>query len=305
MATYNGEKYISEQIQSIIGQSYTDWSLFIHDDGSTDGTNAVIDEWICRYPEKIFRIDGPSQGGARNNFFYLMREVEADYYMCCDQDDVWLKDKIRMSFNELCDAVDDKMLEGVTKEIPILGFSDLKVVDDNLNTISESMNKSQNLNGHKLSLERLLIQNVVTGCTMIFNKALRDKMLLCKNIGNVKMHDWWAALVAVTFGKIIYIDQPTILYRQHSDNSVGALDDTSVAVNVERVRNRESMRLSLEITRIQAKELSETFNLPVEHIVSRYANCMEMNKLKRLVFYYKNDIVKTGITRKIGQLVLG
>ena len=297
MATYNGEYFLQEQIESILDQSYTDWSLFIHDDGSSDGTNAIIDDYVVRYPEKIFRVYGASCGCARDNFFFLMREVEADFYMFCDQDDVWMPEKVRKTYISMQD-ID-------CGSNPALVFTELSVVDENRSMIAESMSDYQNLNCRDLSLNRLLIQNAVTGCTMMVNRALRDMMLKYNHVENIKMHDWWAGIIAAAFGEILFIDEPTIWYRQHSDNSVGAQNDNSLNYQLDRVKNKESMRYSLELTRLQARELVEAFALPSEHIISQYANCMSMRKLQRLHFYFKNDILKTGIARLIGQIVLG
>ena len=297
MATYNGEHFLQEQIESILDQSYTDWSLFIHDDGSSDGTNAIIDDYVVRYPEKIFRVSGASCGCARDNFFFLMREVEADFYMFCDQDDVWMPEKVRKTYISMQD-ID-------CGSNPALVFTELSVVDENRTVIAELMSDYQNLNCRDLSLNRLLIQNAVTGCTMMVNRALRDMMLKYNHVENIKMHDWWAGIIAAAFGEILFIDEPTIWYRQHSDNSVGAQNDNSLNYQLDRVKNKESMRYSLELTRLQARELVEAFSLPSEHIISQYANCMSMGKLQRLHFYFKNDILKTGIARLIGQIVLG
>ena len=297
MATYNGEHFLQEQIESILDQSYTDWSLFIHDDGSSDGTNAIIDDYVVRYPEKIFRVSGASCGCARDNFFFLMREVEADFYMFCDQDDVWMPEKVRKTYISMQD-ID-------CGSNPALVFTELSVVDENRTVIAESMSDYQNLNCRDLSLNRLLIQNAVTGCTMMVNRALRDMMLKYNHIENIKMHDWWGGIIAAAFGEILFIDEPTIWYRQHEDNSVGAQNDNSLNYQLDRVKNKESMRYSLELTRLQARELVEAFALPSEHIISQYANCMSMGKLQRLHFYFKNDILKTGIARLIGQIVLG
>ena len=297
MATYNGEHFLQEQIESILDQSYTDWSLFIHDDGSSDGTNAIIDDYVVRYPENIFRVYGASCGCARDNFFFLMREVEADFYMFCDQDDVWMPEKVRKTYISMQD-ID-------CGSNPALVFTELSVVDENRSMIAESMSDYQNLNCRDLSLNRLLIQNAVTGCTMMVNRALRDMMLKYNHVENIKMHDWWAGIIAAAFGEILFIDEPTIWYRQHEDNSVGAQNDNSLNYQLDRVKNKESMRYSLELTRLQARELVEAFALPSEHIISQYANCMSMGKLQRLHFYFKNDILKTGIARLIGQIVLG
>ena len=297
MATYNGEHFLQEQIESILGQSFSDWSIFIHDDGSIDGTNRIIDRYVENYPGKINRIDGKTTGSAKNNFFYLMNQVEASYYMFCDQDDIWMDKKIETTWERM------KNIE--KKDRPSLVFTELSVVSQDKTLLAESMSKYQNLDCTKLSINHIIIQNVVTGCTMMVNRRLRDMMISTTNIENIRMHDWWAGVIAAAFGEISFVEEPTIWYRQHDDNSVGAQNDNSVEYQINRVKNKESMRYSLELTRMQAKEAVEVFHLPKEHIISQYANCMNMGKIKRLVFYFKNGILKTGIARLLGQIVLG
>ena len=226
MATYNGEQYISEQIDSILAQTDKDWKLYIHDDGSSDNTVAIIREYALKYPEKIVVLEGGKTGGAKNNFFYLFSQVEAPYYMCADQDDVWLPEKIQTTRNAMnklqgTDALEDGADTG-KDENPCLVFTDLTVVDGQLQVIAEKMSAYQGLDCQKVSFNRVLIQNVVTGCTMMANRSLRDELVKLNDYRDVLMHDWWAALVAAAFGKITFINEPTILYRQHGKNSVGA-----------------------------------------------------------------------------------
>lgn len=297
MATYNGEKYLEEQIQSIIDQSYLDWSIFIHDDGSTDNTNTIIDSYVEKYPTKIFRVNGKSCGCARNNFFFITENVEAEYYMYCDQDDIWLPDKIKKTYNRMKEIED--------KSIPTLVYTELSVVDNNMEMIAERMSSYQNLDCNNNTLNRLLIQNVVTGCTMMINRSLRDIMIRYKDVQNIRMHDWWAALIASAVGKISYIDEPTILYRQHLGNSVGAQNDNNIMYQVDRIKKSELMRKSIQSTYIQARELGGVLEVDESHLILQYANCRNMGKIKRLLFYLRNDIFKTGIARLVGQIVLG
>ena len=198
MATYNGEKYIREQIDSILSQSYKQWELYIHDDGSNDKTNEIISMYADQYPEKIHIVRGGATGGAKNNFMFLMGAVKAPYVMCCDQDDVWLDDKIKRTIKAMKNAENYK---GVNT--PILVFSDLKVVDEKLNIISGSMNRLQRLNPKKTKFTDILIQSLVTGCTMMMNRSCIEMSLKVKHVNSIIMHDWWCSLVAAYFGEIV------------------------------------------------------------------------------------------------------
>lgn len=298
MATYNGEKYICQQIDSILSQTCKDWELYIHDDGSTDNTIAALESYVEKYPNKIHLIDGKSTGGAKYNFFYLFGQVEAPYYMTCDQDDVWLDKKIELTY--------DKMLTIENKaDVPCLVYTELRVVDSELNTIADTMSGYQSLDCHKRTINQFILQNSVTGCTMMINRALRDKMLHITDIDNTIMHDWWAALVAAQFGKTAFIDEPTILYRQHGDNSLGALGINKLSYIVRRVWQKKQIQESMRLGRLQAREFAKTYNLPADSLAVRYAALEGKSRLVRQRFYKENDMYKTGTMRRLGQAVWG
>lgn len=298
MATYNGEKYICQQIDSILSQTCKDWELYIHDDGSTDNTIAVVESYVEKYPNKIHLIDGKSTGGAKYNFFYMFGQVEAPYYMTCDQDDVWLDKKIELTY--------DKMLTIENKaDVPCLVYTELRVVDSELNTIADTMSGYQSLDCHKRTINQFILQNSVTGCTMMVNRALRDKMLRITDIDNTIMHDWWAALVAAQFGKTAFIDEPTILYRQHGDNSLGALGINKLSYIVRRVWQKKQIQESMRLGRLQAREFAKTYNLPADSLAVRYAALEGKSRLVRQRFYKENDMYKTGTMRRLGQAVWG
>lgn len=298
MATYNGEKYICQQIDSILSQTCKDWELYIHDDGSTDNTIAAVESYVEKYQDKIHLIDGKSTGGAKYNFFYMFDQVEAPYYMTCDQDDVWLEKKIELTYDKIL-AIEDKA------DIPCLVYTELRVVDSELNTIADTMSEYQSLDCHKRTINQFILQNSVTGCTMMVNRALRDKMLRITNIDNTIMHDWWAALVAAQFGKTAFIDEPTILYRQHGDNSLGALGINKLSYIARRVWQKKQIQESMRLGRLQAREFAKTYNLPTDSLAVRYAALEGKSRRVRQRFYKENDMYKTGTMRRLGQAVWG
>ncbi len=218
MATYNGELYIEEQIQSILKQSYQNYQLIVHDDGSTDNTLNIIRKYADIYKDKIKIIDdGIKTGGPRNNFFHLMGFIDTPYIMFCDQDDIWLPDKIKNAYDK-CKEIESKE----SSDLPVLVFSDLIVTDEKLNVISDSLFKMQKTNPKYVEdIGRLAYRNCVTGCTMLFNnRALKVAMPFSED---ALMHDWWLALKILTNnGRIELIESKDILYRQHGRNSVGA-----------------------------------------------------------------------------------
>ncbi len=216
LATYNGERFLSEQIDSILNQTYANWNLIIRDDGSTDNTLVIINDYIDKYPEKIkFIKDDKKNLGSSKNFSELLSHTESKYIMFCDQDDVWLPKKNELSVNEIL-----KLEKRYRNNVPLLVFSDLFVVDENINIVSDSFWKLKKRDPQNTALNRLILQNVITGCTTIMNRRLIELSLPIDE--KAMMHDWWIAIVASAFGEISFIDRPLVKYRQHGSNVIGA-----------------------------------------------------------------------------------
>ena len=219
MATYNGEDYIREQLNSILSQSYKDFVLYVHDDGSTDRTAEILNEYKDRYPNRINVLDGSSTGSAKDNFLYMMGMVDSDYYMFSDQDDVWLPDKIKVSVERMTE------LENRFDYKPLLVFSDLKVVNAKKKVLDNSFMHYSNLDPYDLQFNKLIVQNVAPGCSMLFNRYARDMAMRYSSLpttDNICMHDWWLMLVVSALGMVSFIDEPLVLYRQHGNNTEGA-----------------------------------------------------------------------------------
>ena len=300
LATYNGEKYLTAQLDSLLAQTYTDWVCYIHDDGSKDSTADVISSYCTRYPDKFISISGAPTGGSGSNFMYLLSQVVAPYYMMCDQDDVWLNFKVKKSYDTI------KSLESYYGDMsPILCYSEVEVVDDELREICPTLSKFQQVDLHKNEFGRIMIQNVVTGCTTIFNRELVKKALKVKHKENIIMHDWWLALIARKFGTLQPMDEVTMLYRQHGDNQVGAKNAGSFQYYIDKLFTNGSVKYELERTRKQALEFAYTYDLPKSDLSYEYGRLKSRNKLRRLGFYYRNGVVKQGIKRNIGLIIYG
>lgn len=218
LATYNCEKYLSEQIDSILSQDYKNFHLLIKDDCSTDRTCEIIRRKIEEYPGKITLIASVKNRGVVGNFSDLMQHVraDADYIMFSDHDDVWLSHKISQTLKTM------KLLESKQGfDLPLLVHTDLQVVSEDLQLKHLSFWKYAKLSPQKGSkFNRLLAQNVVTGCTMMINRPLL--MFVSSIPQEALMHDWWLALIAAAFGHIECISESTLLYRQHGNNCLGA-----------------------------------------------------------------------------------
>ena len=216
LATFNSERYLVEQIDSILTQTYADWVLYIRDDGSTDRTPEIIGKYLKEYPNRIkLIVDNKGALRSYHNFMELLKIVSADYYLFCDHDDVWLPDKIEKSMKEMT------RIEAAHPVIPVVVHSDMKVVDQNLNVLSDSFWNYSRLLPECSSFKDLICCNCVNGCTMLLNE--RAKKVSLPNIDYGTMHDSLVAQsVSASQGVIHAIKEPLVLYRQHIDNVVGA-----------------------------------------------------------------------------------
>ncbi|QNL41850.1 glycosyltransferase family 2 protein [Streptococcus sp. NSJ-72] len=212
MSTYNGERFLAEQIESIRQQTYTDWQLLIRDDGSKDRTREIIQDF-CQKDNRIHFVnpDSVENLGVIKSFFHLLKHQMSDVYFFSDQDDVWLPEKVEMQLEEAIKYDDNQ---------PLLVYTDLKVVDQELNVVHESMIRTQSDHANTELLQEIT-ENTVTGGVSMINQALAD-LWTGQEEYDLLMHDWYLALLAAAFGHLVYIDRPSELYRQHSNNVLGA-----------------------------------------------------------------------------------
>lgn len=212
LATYNGEKYLREQIDSILNQTYKNIRLIVSDDCSKDDTGKILEEYKNK-DERIRIYYQEKNLGVVKNIEFLLGKVESPYYMLADQDDVWLPEKT------------EKSLETLKKENADLVFGDLEVVDEDLNTMYKSFNDymllsrkiKKYINSYKLNY----LYNCVTGCTVLAKKETIDKNLPLPTNSKYLIHDHWIGLMASLNGKLAYMPEKYIKYRQHGDNQVG------------------------------------------------------------------------------------
>lgn len=212
LATYNGEKYIKAQIDSILNQTYKNIRLVISDDCSKDDTIQILKQ----YEEKDTRIKVYAQQqnlGVVKNIEFLLKQVENKYYMLSDQDDVWLPEKV------------EKSLEKLKREKADLVFGDLEVVDQDLKTIYPSFGDFMLLNEKikkYINTNRLnYLYNCVTGCTVLAKTETIEKILPLPQKSKYLIHDHWIGLMASLNGKVTYMTEKYIKYRQHGNNQVG------------------------------------------------------------------------------------
>lgn len=217
LATYNGKSYLKEQIDSLYAQTDRDWTLYIHDDGSTDGTQTFIEK-CCEGRDNVQILRFPPAGGPMMNFLEMLRRVEADYYFFCDQDDVWMPDKIEVSKKRMFE------IEAEHPGLPVVVHGDLAVVDESLKPLLPSFWKYEDIYPERVtSFEVMGVSNLTTGCAMLFNGAARD-VTPVPPPPLTPMHDFWVTACVFRAGGIVSaIPRPLLYYRQHSGNCIGAV----------------------------------------------------------------------------------
>lgn len=305
MATYNGEKFIEAQIDSLLNQTYNNWHLIARDDGSTDKTVHILEAYKKQFPGKISILESREHLGACLSFGELSRHSTADYVMFCDQDDIWLPEKIEMSFKGML-----RLEAKYGKEKPLLLFTDLTVVDKELNVTAKSFWEYEKINPDNTTINRLLVQNVVTGCTTIINKKLKD--LTVPIPSDAIVHDWWTALVASVFGHMHYISMPTVLYRQHGQNDIGAkkrglIEGLKRSVRFGNYLNRlEWLKCK---TQIQALSFYRNYQgFPIEDgkklsLIRMYSEINKMGFFERKMFILNNKLIFGDLPRAFAQIL--
>ena len=308
LATWNGERYLPEQIESLLAQTFSDWRLLARDDGSTDGTMNILRRYAALHPERITIVEDSDAGlGACGNFARLMEHSNAEYVMFCDQDDVWLPEKIERCLNAM-----RKMEKELKSGKPALVHCDLRVVDRELEMIAPSFWHYQKLNPVKgRFLNRLLIQNVVTGCAAMLNRPLAR--LAMPIPANARMHDWWIALVASAFGKVGYLPESLVLYRQHGGNTLGAkgwslLTSARMLATRGFIKVGREKRADLRVSEQQAALFAERYGAGLSgenlRLVRAYATISLSGAVARRVALFRYGFLPDGLIKKLGLIVL-
>lgn len=393
MSVYNGEKYIRDQIDSILASTGVNFRLFIFDDCSTDSTLAIAEEYANKYKHKVYAFKNPVNMGSTKSFLYNLKRVSdkinenkkivitnsingdasmfrrlldngekiglktkavrfknkaihtikggagviknkafvikdkavaiakqklrknkdvlvskekekiskvkvGQYYMFCDQDDVWLKDKISLTLKKLSRV---EIRHG--KHKPAMVYTDAILVDERLKYINRSFYRTNHMKGGKADLGSVLMENKCIGCTCMFNQALCD--LLGNNYEGVRYHDWWMALIGVTFGNIKFIKTPTLMYRQHHSNQVGQTSFKDYFNN--RFKDKSDNKRRLEETRIQAEhfyhEYYGMFKKKHDKMLRAFVNLDLYTPVMKRVMLFRYGFFKSGIIRNIGLLL--
>lgn len=294
LAAYNGEAYIAEQIESIFHNTWKDFTLHIYDDCSTDTTPDIIKSFEEKYAGQVICHKNRKSKGVIQNFLQAAWELEADYYMLCDQDDVWLEGKIEKSLQYI------KGLEDAAGKLPVIIFGDARVVDENLEIKAESFQRQSKFHSENTDLPHLLMENKLLGCTILFNHALKEKLELFPP--QIRVHDWWLGLVGTAFGTVGFLDEPLLLYRQHGKNIIGNTSQKNYIKN--RISHLAKQQDTIYRTCSQAEAFLDIYRDELSkeqrEVIHAFATIPEQNWFIRRYRVLKYGFFKSGLIRNIG-----
>lgn len=300
LSVYNGENFLKEQLDSLLSQTYKDVEILIRDDGSIDRSLEILN----LYDFLILKNNG--NVGIKKSFEILLsfalENSMSEYFIFCDQDDIWNKNKVETTYHKI-----QELENTYGKFIPLLVHSNLVVVDQNLDVLSTSFWKYQHIDPSKDSLNRLLLHNTVTGCAMMINRALAEKV---KNIPKEAiMHDWWIAMVASAFGKIAYINEPLMLYRQHSANDIGAKKYGLKYISSRLFRKLNTGKFTSQVDKyvIQAQQFLAIYEHNLDNTSKKmlhdFSRLPILSKWQKIVILFKYKIWKNGFMRNLGLIL--
>lgn len=283
MATYNGEKYLHSQLESILNQTYMNWNLLIRDDGSTDKTIDILKEYSHNDARIQYIVNEGVQHGWQINFQKLIQlgeNIEAEFFMFCDQDDVWLHNKIEEYILEM------RKLETEDEKVPIVLYSNMAIIDDKGKVINSDFNQTYHMRIKRLT-DAFFTQRVY-GCSMMFNKVLLDKtaQLLKKDVYEDLSHDGLVVKVsAINNGKIQFLEKPYMQYRRYGNNATGNQEFS--------ISSKRILRRLKDFDKL-AHDQASTYRQSLHFIELVIDSNMLSKKEKKVVFDLKTCIQKGG-----------
>lgn len=301
LSIYNGSKYIEQQLESLVAQTFTDWRVLMRDDGSRDGAISILKDYSGRIPERFVLLsDNNTNLGPCQSFSRLMVASTAPYIMFCDQDDVWLPNKVESTLAAMRQTEREHGCE-----TPILVHTDLTVTDEDLNLIADSFWRYQAINPQLIGLNRILLGNVVTGNTIMINRRLVD--LACPIPSDAIMHDWWIAIIASALGCTVAQEESDILYRQHDRNKLGAVCWSRARVLSCFVNLSNAKQAVVNAQNQAGAFLQKHRNLLAPEqiqLVSVFSRLAEKAPLTRRYLLLKHGLLKNNFTKNLGLLLV-
>ncbi|WP_313344487.1 glycosyltransferase family 2 protein [Lacrimispora sp.] len=299
LATYNGETYLRQQLDSLLNQTHKELFILISDDLSSDRTPGIIKGYEKKYPNQIKSLKNiKASGSPQNNFFRLLSSADDDYIMLCDQDDIWLPHKVEVTLKEM------KQMElKWGNDLPLLVHGDLSVTDEEGTIRQKSMARFQNIAVHDNRFTHYLVENNITGNTVMINRSFLSYLTYIPK--QCMMHDWWLGLLASCFGKISYIDQPLLLYRQHGSNQVGSRGQMEQYVSrlTQKERVKEEYRKMFLQARAFLKQYGQEMDSEKREALEQFVTLPDKSRLEKVSIIWKYKFYKSTIIRTFGQML--
>ena len=303
MCTYNGEKYLQEQLDSIEKNNYTNWELYVFDDGSEDKTLEVLYKFKQNSNHVVNVVCNPISKGPTMNFLsgiqYVSRIMaSSDYIMLADQDDIWKKNKISITLKTICNARENN-------NKPILVCSDVTLVNEKKELIAVSYAKRNHFNITHVDFAHHIMENHVQGCTIMMNCVLSKMIKTLPQYAT--MHDSWIGMVASAFGEIVYINEQTMYYRRHetavTGSNVSFIQDLKwkfCNINVQRAIVLNSIPMCREFRIIYENMLTKY----TEDILDAYVGFETKKYIKKRFDLIRLHMWKSSLLKNIGLLLL-
>ncbi len=293
VATYNGEKYLREQMDSLLNQSYENLQIEVCDDGSTDRTMEIVREYQAKDERVTAHVNQENRGYVRN-FLEAIRRSTQPYIMLCDQDDIWDPDKVEITLDKMQQK--EKQCPGK----PILVYTDAINFDSEKKERLGRFHQNSHLDTKKVDTAHLFMENKVIGCTVMVNAQIIPYLGECPK--EIRVHDWWLAMLCSHFGQIVYVDRPTLLYRQHSGNQIGGSSFGSYVKD--RLSGLRRQRQALQSSYRQGRAFLELYGDRMEDdqraIAKAFAKMEHAGWFLRRYYMCRYGFTKSGLIRNIG-----
>ena len=304
LAVYNGERFLPPLLDSLAAQDDPAFAVLMQDDGSTDGSPALL----AAMTEQDHRFRPAEECGrhlgAKGNFISLIRQARGDYTALCDQDDEWEPSRLSR-----CRQALEKAEARWGADTPLLVHSDCRLVDAEGALLQESFFRHQGWDPAAVTLSRLLVQNNVTGCTLMMNAALRRLVAEHADPASMHMHDWFIALTAAAFGHIVFLDEPLVRYRQHGVNVMGASRQTLLQRGMKALGAWQKGKERIALTYRHTRAFREAYGalLPDEAaaVIDRYLATERMGKIRRVMAVRRGGYTMQSRITRMGQLLFG
>ncbi|MBR3763689.1 MAG: glycosyltransferase family 2 protein [Clostridia bacterium] len=302
LAAYNGAAYLPQQLASLQAQTEGRFRVLWQDDGSADSTAELLATVSAQDDRFIPAAEQGMHLGAKANFLSLLRQDDAPYSALCDQDDLWRPDKLQR-----CMAAMQAAEAQYGADTPLLVHHDCRLVSADGSVLHGSFFLHQGWDAAANTLAPLLVQNNVTGCACLMNAALRRLVAEHMQPEVVFMHDWFIALTAAAFGRIVFVDAPLVDYRQHGSNVLGASRHSLLRRGLDALRMPERARERIRLTYQQARAFRDMYGdaLPADAsaIVDSYLAIEGLPKVKRITALQRGGYLMQSAVTRLGQYI--